>query len=199
MLGPMGDEVTESEAGASSGETAGGAGSSGGGSRGRELPGVRTSKGPREVTRALEEASRRGRLPGFEAGAHGGLFAVAAFGKYFDQRLVADVASGKGEGEGEGTRLRFRAVTPPTLPVIFVVVMIATVWPGLPLTQSLMNSYFPSIAGWTPWWYLPLTVLSVPFVLRKLFRDSFEAAHESSLEAIGKIAREIDGVVESAG
>jgi hypothetical protein len=157
------------------------------------LPALETSLEPAAIVEKLAFASRRGRLAGFHAGQEGGLFGVAAFGLYFDRILVADARSG-----AAGTRLTFRTKLPLTWPAICIAVLIFTIWPGVWLTDSLLVTYFPSYGEWwlkTWMWYLPLSVIPLPWAVRSIWRKSEAASHDSAHRAIRKIAAELDARV----
>lgn len=143
------------------------------------------------VVEKLRTASKRGRLAGFETpGSSNGLFSVAAHGRPFDGVLVARM---------EGNRLAFSLTMLRKLPTIFIVVLLATVWPGVYFTDELIAVFLPSL--WRPWvtyyWYLPLTVLPLPWIWSGLMRKSRTTIHASAVEAIGKIAAEVEGTVEA--
>lgn len=153
---------------------------------------LRTTLSPGEITARLESLARRGKLAGYESpvkGVPGALFAAAAFGQVFDYRLVAhaDTPSEK------GTMLRFSLVPVMRGPLIFWAAMALTVWPGVWLTDSMLTSYFSwyTIDTWK--WYLPLTVLPLPFMWRKMSKTSLAAAVQHSSEQVEKIAQEIGG------
>jgi hypothetical protein len=156
------------------------------------LPVVATGLAAEQVLERLGKASRRGRLPGFAAGGHGALFSVAAHGSPFDADLVARyrvLASG-----GElGFEVRFKRV----MPGIFVAALVVSAWPGVYFMDELIAMYLREL--WRPWvtyyWYLPLTILPLPWVWRAVMRKSLTTTRASALEAIGKVAAEIDGVV----
>jgi hypothetical protein len=155
------------------------------------LPKVETPLPPEAIVERLAFASRRGRLAGFEAAQGGGLFGVAAFGQPFDRVLIAEVERGDG-----GSTLEFRSALLKKWPVIFIVVTLFTIWPGVWLTNSLFITYFPSYPWWgvqTWMWYLPLTVLPLPWMVKSMWRKSEAAAHDSAHRAIRKIAAEIGG------
>ncbi len=122
-------------------------------------------------------------MPGFQRG-EGGSFSVAAFGQPFDGRLNASL---------DDEKLTFSIRMLSKLPVIFGVVLLLTIWPGVYLTDQLI----PGEWGWIPtwWWYLPITVLPIPWIWRGLMRKSRATMHASALEAIAKIAAEVDGQV----
>jgi len=161
------------------------------GPRTRALPEVDVHLTADEVRARLLEASRRGRLPGFEPGEPGAgvLFRVAAFGNPIDSRLeaVADPA------EPGRVRLRFRRRLEPRTPVILAVVLAATVWPGV----YFMDQLIPGEWGWIPtwWWYLPLTVIPIPFAWRAVMRRAHDTGHESACRAVAQIAAELGGKV----
>ncbi|MDX2117840.1 MAG: hypothetical protein SFY96_06645 [Planctomycetota bacterium] len=157
---------------------------------------VRTSLNAEGVLAKAREASRRGRLPGFEAGGDGGLFSVLAFATPFDRRLVAHVDAGEG-----GSVVRFALRLRPLMPLVFLGVTLTTIWPGVWITESMLESYFPGswIARYTWWWYMPLTVLPLPWAGWSMWRKSAAAALASAHEAIAALAKELGGTIESAG
>jgi hypothetical protein len=157
--------------------------------RGVALPRVRTALAPEAIVARLDFASRRGRLAGFRPGP--GLFSVAAFGQPFDRVLIADA-----RGEEGGTVLEFRSALLLKWPAIFIAVTLFTIWPGVWLTDSLLSTYFASYPWWglrTWMWYLPLTVLPLPWMAKGMWQKSEGLAHDSAHRAIRKIAAEVDG------
>lgn len=150
------------------------------------LPGIPTTLTPEQVRQRLTIASKRGRLAGFNASPPEGMFAVAAHGHPFDGELIA---------EHSGDRVRFRVRMLRKMPVIFAVVLVVTVYPG----EYFMDQLIPGEWGWinTWWWYGPLTVLPLPWMWRSLMRKSRATIDASAREVIGKIAKEIEGQVES--
>jgi hypothetical protein len=154
------------------------------------LPAVSTSLAAPEILDRLETASRRGRLPGFER--RNGSFAVAAHGHPFDGELDADI-----QRDGAGSRIEFDLRLQSRLPIIFAFVLAFTVWPGVYFMDELVEQFMPGL--WRPWityyWYLPLTLLPIPWMWRSLMRRSRDSTRESAAEAIEKIAGEVDGTV----
>lgn len=144
----------------------------------------------------LDEAARRGRLPGFQrstpkdrggSSAGGELFRVAAFGTPFDGELLCTAAA-----EGAGWRLRFRPRLKPLLPAIFAVVLALGIWPGLPLTEKLIADVLPD--GWWTWtayWYLPLAIVGSPWAMWTAWRRSVDSIAVSAAEMLGKIRKEL--------
>jgi len=143
-----------------------------------------------EILATLGKAARRGRLPGFDArGADG--FHVEADAVPFPYELVGSI--GTGERGGSIVRLHLRRLT--RLPLIFGAVLALTVWPGVWLTDSLLSTYWPSYGRWsadTPWltyaWYLPITLVPIPWMWRSLARKSRDAALASAREQAATIA-----------
>jgi len=132
---------------------------------GETLATLSSEKSAEQICGALERLSKKGELPGFVAGGDGGLFSVDAQGTPFDRRFVCDA----GESDGS-THLAWRLETPRKWIVGIWAVLVLTVWPGLPITDSLLQTYFPGSYGvWTSgwfktWmWYLPMTVLPIPW------------------------------------
>ncbi len=137
---------------------------------------------PQQIAEAARTLSRRGKLPGYEPGTDGAAFAFTAFGAPMDYRVVAVARA-----EGAGTRVTFHAKMRPKLPVAFGVVTALSIWPGAPITDSLIRSYFLSYdyPQWVTWaWYLPLTVVPLPFMLVRMLRNSRAAAFEHCTETI---------------
>ena len=150
------------------------------------LPAIRTALTPELVREKLTFASKRGRMAGFDGSPAEGLFTVAAHGHPFDGQLIGDMAEG---------RLSFRVKMLRKMPAIFAIVLVLTVYPG----EYFMDQLIPGQWGWinTWWWYGPITVLPLPWMWRSLMRKSWAAIDASAHEAIGKIAAEIQGQVES--
>jgi hypothetical protein len=154
------------------------------------LPRVRCSLEPERIVASLERAAKGGRLPEFVAGGDGGLFSAAAFGQYYDKRLVAEV-----EQQGSDTVLRFRTIWLLRMPVIVTIILLATVEPG----RYLLDQLIPGQWGWidTRWWYYPMTILPLPWMWWKVFKVSAQTTREHAIEMIGKIAKELGGSVVS--
>ncbi|MEO1584011.1 MAG: hypothetical protein AAFR96_05490 [Planctomycetota bacterium] len=161
------------------------------------LPEVRTPHDHAECLARAERLSKRGKLPGFakspaaDPKARKGLFTCSAFGAPFDFRLVVD------HWQIEGTRtLSFRAEPLKKLPAVYAAVLAFTVWPGVVFTDSLLNTWFgwyPN-AWWFTWaWYIPLTLLPLPWVWRSITRKSRAAALVHAYEQIERLTAAVDG------
>ncbi len=162
-----------------------------------EAPSARRLRTPLPAAEALsrlDQASRRGRLPGFEASAEGSGFRTLLYGEPFDHDLLA-----RFEPSGDGTIIAFEIRPRLRLPIIFAIVILLAVWPGLPLTDSLLATYFsayPNQMWVTAAWYLPLTLLPLPWMLRRMWRRSRESAREEAVERIRVIERELGAAAE---
>lgn len=158
------------------------------------LPLVRFDHAPDEVIRRLDTAARRGKLPGFASpGSTGSLFSVAAFGTPWDGVVEAHVRERMGNGCLIEPRSRLKRLGP----VIFGIVLALSIWPGVLLTESLIASYFP--AGWSKWtwyWYLPMTVPTMPWALWWSIRTSRAQIHDSAHRAVQAIALHAAGRLE---
>jgi hypothetical protein len=161
---------------------------------GTPLPMVRFECAPEEVIRRLDATARRGRLPGFMSpGPSGSLFSVAAFGSPWDGVVEARLRERVGAGCLIEPRCRLKRLGP----AIFGVVLALSIWPGVLLTESLIASYFP--AGWSKWtwyWYLPLTIPTMPWALWWSIRTSRAQVHASAYRAVLAIARHGGGRLE---
>jgi hypothetical protein len=139
-----------------------------------------------EVLTRLDRLARRGQLPGFTRGGGGGLFSVDVHGQPFDAVMLASA-----EGREGATVLRMHVRMHRRLPVIFAIVLAATIWPGVYFTDQLIPGEWGLIR--TEWWYLPLTVVPIPWVWRALMRRSRESNRAEAEETLKKIAAEIEG------
>lgn len=164
------------------------------------LPALEAPLSTDEIVIRLDTASRRGRLPGFHARPEGALFQTDAWGTPFDSDLFATA-----EGEATHTRLGFDVRLRRRLPSIYAMLLVLTVWPGAPLTDSLLRMWFDwyyrltqldffklgSFEWFTYAWYIPICVLPLPFMWKQWMRRSHATARVSALEMIAKIAGEL--------
>jgi len=152
---------------------------------------VRTDQTSETVLDVARAMSRNGKLPGFrETGGAGELFRCAAFGKPFDSELVVRAEEGEGAGCVLSGEVRLKRV----LPWVFAVVTALSVWPGVLLMDSLMNSWFRwyPVQTWVTYaWYVPLTVLPLPWMVRRVLRQSRESAWEHAMETREKIVKRV--------
>ncbi len=146
------------------------------------LPEVRTAHAPEEILKRLEALARRGKLAGFHARPRDGLFEVACFGEPFDRRLVAHDS-----GEGGVTTLRFTAPILWKVPAIMIVVTLLTIWPGVWLTDSMLTTYFRWYTIPTWWWYMPVTIVPLFWMVPRMIRKSEASCRESAAQQIAAI------------
>ncbi len=141
----------------------------------------------------LEREARKGKLPGFERLSGPWCFEVEAFGVPFTGVMQASAAR-----EGDRTVLRFATKMSPKMPLVWLVILLVTIWPGLPLTENLIEAVGPT--GWwqyTMWWYLPLTVVSLPLAIWSGLKRSRAMMHTSAHTARLDIARAL-GLAEAS-
>ncbi len=161
------------------------------------LPGVRSGLLAAEILSRLNTVSRRGKLAGYVARGAAKI-EVAAFGEPFDHDLrgVIEASSGVGgEGAVGGSEIRFSLHMRPKLPVIYVLLIAVSVWPGVWLTHSMLVTYFSWYTIQTWWWYIPLTVGPLFWMVPRMITKSRVAVRVSALEQIKKIGAAVDGVV----
>ena len=151
------------------------------------LPELVTSLTNEGILSRLDAAAKKGKLPGFESKTGGYLFAVDAFGAMFDYQLMATTSTSEGR-----TRVAFALNRRPKMPAMMGVAMVATVWPGLPMTDSMLRSWIATYDSWPWWvtyaWYIPLGILPLPWMWIKWHTSSKAAATEHALEQIEAIA-----------
>jgi len=147
------------------------------------LPSIQTGKGADAVFESLLKLSKQGKLAGYahETGAKHAV--VDAHGNPFDSDLVIEYADGE---------IRLNLMMRKKMPAIFMALLLITVWPGLPLTDSFLYSFGwyerlmgESIQTWM--WYLPLTILPIPFVWKSSIKKSRVSAREHAMETVEKI------------
>ena len=159
------------------------------------VPDVLTKLSPPGVLARLDRASRRGKLPGFVGEHREGLCAVAAFGEPFDRLMIV-----KAEPADDGrTRLWWSLKLELKVPSILAALLGLTVWPGEPLTDSLLKTYFEFYNAWvqaglgTWMWYLPLSIGGAVWTWRWAQRKSVVTTHQSAHEMARKIADAVAG------
>lgn len=177
------------------------------------LPVVNTPLSPAAIVKRLDELARRGKLAGFHAGGSGGTggtggagatervsFHVTDFGTPFETVLDARVRARAGPGSDGGTTLEFSTRLKPLMPLVFLAVLVTTVWPGVWLTDSILRVYFPSYGsflsgrGWATWmWYLPLTVPFVPLSMWTAIKRSRASGYTQGKEMVQKIRAALEG------
>lgn len=133
----------------------------------------------------LSQASRRGKLPGFHPGPGEQEFRVRLMGEPFDRELRGRADAG--EGAGSAVTLNERVML--LWPVVAGVLCVVAIWPGVWLTDSMLETYWPwftaRVETW--WWYMPLTVIPLPFALRSMWRKSQKSSDEQREKAIRAI------------
>jgi hypothetical protein len=146
---------------------------------------------PQEVVMAAEKRAKQGKLAGFARGSGDALFVADVFGEPFDRQLVV-----RGEKIDGGTRLLFAAPMKMRLPWIFIAVIAFSIWPGVTLTHSLLVTYFSWYTIQTWWWYIPITVLPLPWMYKKMMTKSEHSCAVSVLEQIESVREAVGGSAE---
>lgn len=151
---------------------------------------IRTSLHAGEILDRLDQAARRGKLAGFTKGGCGGLFSVETHGHPYDGDLIASANF----GQPYDGRITFQFRLRRKMPVIFAILLLATIWPGVYFMDQLIPGEWGLIR--TEWWYLPLTILPIPWMWRTLMRRSLASNRTMAEEAIAKMATELGGTPE---
>lgn len=149
---------------------------------------VRTTLAPKEAMSRLDRASKQGKLPGFEQRGERA-FRALVYGEPFDRELLGTIGEGS---SGSVIELRLRLLK--KFPTIAIALVIVSIWPGVWLTDSMIQTYFPGYPNsfWvTAAWYLPLTVIPLPWMLRSMWRKSEGIAREELDKTIAKIERAV--------
>lgn len=156
------------------------------------LPGVETELDPSVVGERLEAEARRGRFAGWNAeqGPGGQIGTLSDFGTPFESRMVVRAERA---ADGGGTLLRFERRIQPRVPLIVLVALIATVWPGVVLTDSILRTYWASYDYRTWMWYLPLTAPFVPLAMWSAWKKSDASGAHAARELIQRTAEILGG------
>jgi hypothetical protein len=149
-----------------------------------DLPTLRTSKSASEILASLDRMSLKGKLPGYEP-LGSSSFKVALFGNPFDGDLIATI-----EPSSAGSTITFTTKLHAKAPIVLIVSIVLSIWPGVMLTDSLI----PGAWGWWPtWtWYMPLVILPLPYFLPKMWKKSRAESESHLLEQIERIAAHTD-------
>lgn len=157
------------------------------------LPVLKSKHEAQQVLKILSTMSKKGKLAGFVLDqSKGNTHAIVdAHGNPFDSDLIIECSD-----QDSGCEIRFTRTMRKKLPIIFAVILVVTVWPGLPLTDSFMLNFgwYERLMGsrFETWmWYLPITVLPIPFVWRSTMKRSEDSAHGHALETIERIRKHI--------
>ena len=155
------------------------------------LPDVHVTLDADEIRSRMDAASRRGRVPGVHLREGEVLFEVDGCGTPFEHHLFA-----RGESSAGGTRISFSLARRARVPLIFLVLIAVSIWPGV----HFMDQLIPGEWGWIPtWtWYLPLTVLPAPWLWLSTVRKSRAIAAADATSLIEKIRAELGAPPQSA-
>jgi hypothetical protein len=156
----------------------------------RCLPRIRTPFSASRIRDAVDQASRRGKIPGISLEQGGDNFKITDFGQPFESILAASV-----RGNQVTSIIQFRSRLKPLMPVIYAIVLLLSIWPGIWLTDSMLRAYFSWYRIPTWWWYLPLTVPTSPWMMWAAVRKSRASGHIAAVDLIGKVAAAVDGEV----
>lgn len=152
------------------------------------LPTIQTDLQGEAIKEKLASMSKKGKLPGFDGSSTNGLASVAAHGTPFDSMLIIDHRDGA---------LSFELKLLQQMPTVFIILLIITIWPGLPLTDGFLSSFqwyerFEANTGVKTWyWYMPLTIFPAPFAIIGSLKKSKHSAQQSALETIEKIQSQL--------
>jgi len=156
---------------------------------------LRSPLDPREAVDSCDALARAGKLPGFQRSSPTSCVS-RLFGQPFDRTLHIDaVDAPQGSVVRLSTRLRRKT------PVIFAIVGVSTVWPGVWLTDSLIQTYFSGASNWivkTWMWYLPLAVVPLPFAARSMWRKSQHDAAEHFAEIRERVAKAVGASMDAS-
>ncbi|MBY0311544.1 MAG: hypothetical protein K2W85_05710 [Phycisphaerales bacterium] len=155
-----------------------------------------------EIVAALEAAARRGKMAGFQripgtTPVQGVICTISDFGTPFESVLETTAAASSG-GRG-GTELSFSLRMQTKLIWVFGIVLVATVWPGVWLTDSMLRTYFSGYDFRTWMWYLPLTAPFVPLALLTAIARSKASAQIEALAIIERIRAVVGARADKAG
>lgn len=155
------------------------------------LPTIRTSRDAESIFAALDKLSLKGKLPGYEQ-IDERRFKVALFGDPFDRDLIATITP----DERGGSVLTFNTKLHAKAPILLIVSIVVSIWPGV----VLMDSLIPASWGWWPtwWWYLPLVIVPLPIFLPRIWKKSERSAADHLREQVVRIQTICEGATSTA-
>lgn len=157
-----------------------------------ERTSILTPLGEGKIAEKLRAMSQRGKLPGFEAKSGG--FLALAYGWIYDFDLVGTIGGSEG-----ATRIGFELLVKKKMPWIVAVLLAVSIWPGVWITHSMLSIYFdwyPAELWKTSLWYLPLSIIPIPWVWKMAMSRSRAEAEISARELIERIAGELGGTFD---
>lgn len=157
-------------------------------------PSLRTPLAPDAVLESLDRASRKGKLPGLRLDRAARSFSLSDFGRPFESVLTGTIAPDS--PTAAGSRIHLNSRVKPTLPIIYAVILVVTIWPGILLTDSMLKLYFSWYTIPTWWWYLPLTVPFSPWAWWKAWKQSKASAAVEGAELVSTLTATLDGTPE---
>ena len=155
------------------------------------FPDIHSALAPESAAQAVRALSKSGRLPGYRD-ASPTSFASTIFGGIYDHTLRATITPA-GAPHHASTVAATISLNRKT-PAVVIAATLLTIWPGGWLLHSLLTTYFSAYprADWVTWaWYLPLCLLSIPF-LWKQFKAARLEARAHALEIHGRLAAALD-------
>lgn len=154
------------------------------------LPRVITPMPAADLQKAMAQRAKQGKLAGYQAqGVRS--FTLDAAGGLYERTLIATIISDTADKD-DHTEIWFEGKLKRGTPIIVIVVLIFTIWPGVWFTDSVLSTWFSWYRmgfWWTCAWYIPLTLLAVPVFwanFKKSERESWADA-EKAIEKIAKI------------
>jgi hypothetical protein len=150
-------------------------------------PAIRMRLSADEAIKRLDRLAVKGRLPGFATYPESSRFEVVLFGEPFDRALVGTIHN---SADSAQHTIDFTLRVKSRVPIIFAITIVLTIWPGVVLTDSLI----PGAWGWWPtwWWYLPLVILPLPFMLPRMWKKSEAGAADHLREQYERIREALD-------
>lgn len=155
-----------------------------------------------EVAVALSKAGRRGKLPGYDA-PDDTSFRVDCDAVPFEYALVGSIKPVS--GQDPSTQVQLSLVRRPLMPTIFALTIAVSIWPGVWLTDSILGVYWSTYSRWSasmPWltyaWYLPLTVLPLPWMWRSFANKSKAQALASARKLVKAIEQEVEAAEQTS-
>ncbi len=142
---------------------------------------------PADIILRLDALARRGKLADFHPAENGSAaFVLTAYGQPFDYTLTATASA-----DGPRTTISYSLRQQRKAPVITILVIVFTIWPGVWLTDSMLKTYWDAYRFPTWIWYLPLTVLPLPWMWMRMARRSQQSAEVHSAELAEAIRAEL--------